>query len=368
MPQVKEIARFLETIAPLSLQEAYDNSGLLVGEPGAEVSHVLVSLDMTEAVVAEAVERGAQMVVAHHPVIFKPLRSLTGKNAVERTVMSALRAGVALYAIHTNLDNVAHGVNAMMARKLELEGMKVLRPAKGCLRRVCVYVPSDHVEAVCEAAWSAGAGNIGNYDKCSFRVAGEGTFRAGEGARPFVGALGEIERAAEQRVEFAVESWSVSEVMAAIKKAHPYDEVAYEIIEVQNAHPTAGAGGVGRLHHPMEWANFTSHVKQVFEAPMIRHTKPTQSAVQTVAFCGGTGSFLLPDAIAAGADVFLSSDFKYHEFFDAEGLITIVDIGHAEAEGGICDWLVDQLVEMKSGFPTFAVSLSTGSTNPIYIA
>jgi dinuclear metal center YbgI/SA1388 family protein len=368
MPQVKEIAQFLERIAPLPLQEGYDNSGLLVGEPDGEVQHVLVSLDMTEAVVAEAVDRGAQMIVAHHPVIFKALRSLTGKNAVERTVMAALRAGVALYAIHTNLDNVAHGVNAMMGRKLGLEAVKVLRPVKGHLRRVSVYVPEAEVETVCEAAWAAGAGRIGNYDRCSFRMSGEGTFRAGASARPFVGEVGEIERAAEQRVEFAVESWAVSSVMASIFGAHPYEEVAHEIVEMQNAHPSAGAGGIGLLKRPMEWADFTAHVKQAFGAKLIRHTKPARSAVQKIAFCGGTGSCLLPDAIAAGADIFLSSDFKYHEFFDAEDRITIVDIGHAEAEGGICDWLVGQLVEMKDGFPTFAVSLSTGSTNPIYIA
>jgi hypothetical protein len=256
----------------------------------------------------------------------------------------------------------------MMGRKLGLEAVKVLRPVKGHLRRVSVYVPEAEVETVCEAAWAAGAGRIGNYDRCSFRMSGEGTFRAGASARPFVGEVGEIERAAEQRVEFAVESWAVSSVMASIFGAHPYEEVAHEIVEMQNAHPSAGAGGIGLLKRPMEWADFTAHVKQAFGAKLIRHTKPARSAVQKIAFCGGTGSFLLPDAIAAGADIFLSSDFKYHEFFDAEDRITIVDIGHAEAEGGICDWLVGQLVEMKDGFPTFAVSLSTGSTNPIYIA
>ena len=368
MPQVREIALFLEQQAPLQLQESYDNSGLLVGEPNAEVNRVLVALDMTEAVVAEAVATGAQMIVAHHPVIFKPLKRLTGQTAVERTVMAALRGGIALYAIHTNLDNVAHGVNAMMGRKLGLEGLRVLRPVQGHLKRLGVYVPPDHVEAVCQAAWLAGAGKMGDYDHCSFRAPGLGTFRPGQDAQPFSGSAGRLERAEESRVEFVVESWKMPAVLATVLGVHPYEEVPHDITTLENAHPTAGSGMIGTLVEPMAWPDFAAHVKAAFEAPVIRHTAPANNPVQTIAFCGGTGSFLLPDAIAAGADIFLSSDFKYHEFFDAEDRITIVDIGHAEAEGGICNWLVDQLVELNDHFPNFAVSLSTGSTNPIYIA
>lgn len=368
MPRIQQIIDFLEQIAPPALQEDYDNSGLLVGEPHAEVDKVLVSLDVTEDVVAEAVASGAGLIVSHHPIVFRPLRRITGRNEVERTVMAALRAGIGLYAIHTNLDNVAHGVNAMMCRKLGLEGMRVLRPAHGTLAKVVTFVPHDHVEDVKAAMFSAGGGQIGAYDECSFSHSGEGTFRAGEGTNPFVGQQGEQHREAETRLEMVVERWNVRRVTTAMKKAHPYEEVAHDVVLLDNAHPTAGSGGIGTFSEPIGWSAFVELVKSAFGAPAIRHTAPPKGDIKTVALCGGTGSFLLPDAIRSGADVFLSSDFKYHEFFGTEGRITIADIGHAEAEGGISQWLVDQLAEFKLGFPNFAVLLSEVRTNPIHVS
>ena len=368
MPRIQQIIDFLEQIAPPALQEDYDNSGLLVGEPHAEVDKVLVSLDVTEAVVAEAVALGAGLIVSHHPIVFRPLRRITGRNEVERTVMAALRAGIGLYAIHTNLDNVAHGVNAMMCRKLGLEGMRVLRPAKGTLAKVVTFVPHSHAEVVREAMFAAGGGHIGAYDQCSFSHGGEGTFRAGAGTTPYVGSLGEQHREAETRIEMVVERWNLGRVVASMKRVHPYEEVAHDVIMLDNTHPSAGSGGVGTLAEPMDWDAFVTMVKSAFGAPMVRHTAPPKGSIKTVALCGGTGSFLLPDAIRSGADVFLSSDFKYHEFFGAEGRITIADIGHAEAEGGISQWLVDQLAEFQLGFPNFAVLLSEVRTNPIHVS
>jgi len=368
MPRIQQIIDFLEQIAPPALQEDYDNSGLLVGEPHAEVDKVLVSLDVTEAVVAEAVALGAGLIVSHHPIVFRPLRRITGRNEVERTVMAALRAGIGLYAIHTNLDNVAHGVNAMMCRKLGLEGMRVLRPAKGTLAKVVTFVPHSHAEVVREAMFAAGGGHIGAYDQCSFSHGGEGTFRAGAGTTPYVGSLGEQHREAETRIEMVVERWNLGRVVASMKRVHPYEEVAHDVIMLDNTHPSAGSGGVGTLTEPMDWDAFVTMVKSAFGAPMVRHTAPPKGSIKTVALCGGTGSFLLPDAIRSGADVFLSSDFKYHEFFGAEGRITIADIGHAEAEGGISQWLVDQLAELQLGFPNFAVLLSEVRTNPIHVS
>jgi dinuclear metal center YbgI/SA1388 family protein len=368
MPRIQQIIDFLEQIAPPALQEDYDNSGLLVGEPHAEVDKVLVSLDVTEAVVAEAVALGAGLIVSHHPIVFRPLRRITGRNEVERTVMAALRAGIGLYAIHTNLDNVAHGVNAMMCRKLGLEGMRVLRPAKGTLAKVVTFVPHSHAEVVREAMFAAGGGHIGAYDQCSFSHGGEGTFRAGAGTTPYVGSLGEQHREAETRIEMVVERWNLGRVVASMKRVHPYEEVAHDVIMLDNTHPSAGSGGVGTFAEPMDWDAFVTMVKSAFGAPMVRHTAPPKGSIKTVALCGGTGSFLLPDAIRSGADVFLSSDFKYHEFFGAEGRITIADIGHAEAEGGISQWLVDQLAEFQLGFPNFAVLLSKVRTNPIHVS
>jgi len=368
MPRIQQIIDFLEQIAPPALQEDYDNSGLLVGEPHAEVDKVLVSLDVTEAVVAEAVALGAGLIVSHHPIVFRPLRRITGRNEVERTVMAALRAGIGLYAIHTNLDNVAHGVNAMMCRKLGLEGMRVLRPAKGTLAKVVTFVPHSHAEVVREAMFAAGGGHIGAYDQCSFSHGGEGTFRAGAGTTPYVGSLGEQHREAETRIEMVVERWNLGRIVASMKRVHPYEEVAHDVIMLDNTHPSAGSGGVGTFAEPMDWDAFVTMVKSAFGAPMVRHTAPPKGSIKTVALCGGTGSFLLPDAIRSGADVFLSSDFKYHEFFGAEGRITIADIGHAEAEGGISQWLVDQLAEFQLGFPNFAVLLSEVRTNPIHVS
>jgi len=368
MPRIADLAQFLEAIAPSALQEDYDNSGLLVGEPETEVSGVLVSLDVTEEVVEEAVAKGCNLIVSHHPIIFRPLRSLTGRNQVERTVMSALRAGVGLYAIHTNLDNVAHGVNAMMAAKLGLDDFEVLRPAQGTLAKVVTYVPTGELEAVRNAMFEAGAGNIGDYDECSFSGEGTGTFRALDGADPHVGEMGERHLEPEVRLEVVVERWNLGRVLSAMVSAHPYEEVAHDVFMMDNVHPTAGSGGIGSYDEPIEWAAFVDRVKTAFGAPVVRHTSPPEGPIRTVALCGGTGSFLLPDALRAGADVFLSSDFKYHEFFGSEERITIADIGHAEAEGGISEWLVGQLVVLKDGFPNFAVLLSEVRTNPIHVS
>lgn len=368
MPRIQEIIDALERLAPPALQEEYDNSGLLVGEPGRSVETVLVSLDVTEEVVAEAQALGAGLIVSHHPVLFRPLKRLTGRNQVERTVMAALRANIALYAIHTNLDNVAHGVNAMMCRKLGLEGMSVLRPAGGALAKVVTFVPEARAESVRAAMFEAGGGHIGAYDQCSFNAVGEGTFRAGEGAQPHVGAVGSQHRESEVRVEMVVERWNVRRVVAAMRSVHPYEEVAHDVILLDNGHPTAGSGGVATFAQPVEWPDFVDRVKAAFGAPIVRHTAPPNRPIRTVALCGGTGSFLLPDAIRCGADVFLSSDFKYHEFFGTEGQITIADIGHAEAEGGISQWLVNQLADLKDGFPNFAVLLSEVRTNPIHVS
>ncbi|MBL6645413.1 MAG: Nif3-like dinuclear metal center hexameric protein [Flavobacteriales bacterium] len=368
MPQIQHIIDALERLAPPALQEDYDNSGLLVGEPHAEVDKVLVSLDVTEEVVEEAKACGVGLIVSHHPIVFRPMKRLTGRDQVERTVMAALRAGIGLYAIHTNLDNVAHGVNAMMCRKLGLEGMKVLRPAQGTLAKIVTFAPSAHADAVRQSMFNAGGGRIGRYDECSFSHEGQGTFRAGEGASPFVGRMGEQHREEETRIEMVAERWNVGRILAAMRAAHPYEEVAHDVVLLDNAHPTAGSGGVGTFAEPVGWEDFVARVKSAFGAPVIRHTNPPKSPIRKVALCGGTGSFLLSDAMRAGADVFLSSDFKYHEFFGTEGRITIADIGHAEAEGGISQWLVDQLANLKDGFPNFAVLLSEVRTNPIHVS
>ena len=360
---LKEIIAGLEEFAPLALQESYDNSGLLVGDPMLEVSGVLFCLDSTEAVMEEAIAKGCNLVVAHHPILFSGLKRITGGNYIERTIIKAIRANIAIYAIHTNLDNVKHGVNHMIGRRLGLNGLRVLAPKKGALLKLEVFVPTEHAEAVRKAVFDAGGGHIGNYDECSFALSGEGTFRALPGANPTLGALGVRHTESESNLSFVLPAWLKSAVFSAVVKAHPYEEVAHQWIAIQNALQDAGSGMIGELDEPMEINHFMDFIKSRMKASVVRHTALVAQQVRRVAVCGGSGSFLLPDAIAAGADVFISADFKYHQFFDADGRIVIADIGHFESEQFTIELLGDWF---KQKFPTFASHLTEIDTNPVF--
>lgn len=358
---VNEITKYLEELAPRSLQESYDNSGLLVGNPSAEIEKVLVSLDVTEEVVQEAIAKGCGMIISHHPIIFGGLKSLTGKNYVERTVMAAIKNDIALYAIHTNLDNIHTGVNHKIGKKLGVSGMKVLAPKAGLLRKLVVFVPHKHKDALLQALFDAGAGHVGDYDECSFQLKGEGSFRAGEGTDPHVGEQGQRHYEPETRVEVILPQHLVSKVLKAMKGAHPYDEVAYDVYALENSHQEIGAGMIGSLPEPVYALDFLKQVKDSFGG-VVRHTALVKDEVRRIAWCGGSGSFLLPHAKAAGADVFLTSDFKYHQFFDAENQLIIADIGHFENEQFTIELIAERLTEK---FTNFAVLLTETITNPI---
>ncbi|MGV3637865.1 MAG: Nif3-like dinuclear metal center hexameric protein [Flavobacteriales bacterium] len=361
--RIKDLITTLEAWAPRSLQEDYDNSGLQVGDPETEVSSALVCLDCTEAVVEEAARLGCGLIISHHPVIFRGLKSLSGKGYVERTILAAIKQGIALYAIHTNLDNVASGVNAEIAARLGLKNLRVLDPKPGQVRKLVVYTPLDHAEAVRAAMFQAGAGRIGNYDECSFNVEGMGTFRAGEGTVPLVGQHGVRHAEREVRIEVVVPTTAVAEVVAAMIKAHPYEEVAYDLIPVMNVHPGIGSGLVGELDKPLEESQFLAQVKQAFGLSVIRHTKLLGKPVERVALCGGSGAFLIGKAKAAGADAYLTGDVKYHEFFDADSKLLLADIGHYGSEQCTMNLIQRRLGEL---FPTFAVRLTENVTDPIY--
>ena len=364
--KVRDITRVLEVWAPPILQESYDNSGLLVGDLDAKVTKVLVSLDCTEDVVAEAVREGAEMIVSHHPIIFSGLKRLTGRNYVERTILMAIKSGIALYAIHTNLDNVDSGVNRELATALGCvpETLKILRPKDGTLHQVTVYCPHEEAEDVRNAMFKAGAGNIGDYNKVSFNIKGEGTFTPGEGANPFVGEVGKGHVESETKIEMLVESWLSKAVIDSAKKAHPYEQMAYYISPLLNKEDNIGAGMIGVLPNPVKWEEFLDSAKDVLNATHIKHTKAPNELVSKIAVCGGSGSFLLCDAISKKADVFLTSDFKYHEYFDADGKILIADVGHYESE-----WRTSALIAnvIKQKFTKFAVRLTTVNTNPVQI-
>lgn len=363
MSTVREIAACLESFAPPGLQESYDNSGLIVGDPSMEVKGITICLDSTEEVIDDAIRNGCNLIIAHHPIIFSGLKRLNGKNYIERTVMKAIRENVAIYAAHTNLDNVIDGVNRVIAEKLGLVNLEVLSPKKGVLRKLTTFCPPDSAEQLRNALFTAGAGQIGNYDECSFNLEGTGTFRGNDKSNPFIGTKGERSVEKEVRIEVIFPVTSSNTVIKALFEAHPYEEVAYYLHDLQNAYQSAGSGIVAYLDENEDEMAFLKKIKSVMKAGVVRHTALRGKKVKKVAICGGSGSFLLNDAISAGADVFITADFKYHQFFDAEGKIVIADIGHFESEQYTMDLFKSLILK---NFSTFAVRLTEVKTNPVY--
>ncbi|HYW94036.1 MAG TPA: Nif3-like dinuclear metal center hexameric protein [Bacteroidales bacterium] len=360
--KLKEIVSFFEQTASFSFQESYDNSGLQTGNPGADVSGALITLDVTEEVVDEAVREGLNLIISHHPVIFGQLKGLTGKNATERILLKAIKGDIAILSVHTNIDSVEHGVNGRICDKLGLVDRKVLAPAEGKLLKLVFFVPADHASRVREAIFHAGAGVIGDYDQCSFNVDGTGTFRASENASPYVGEKGQLHFEKEVRVETVLPSHIKNRVIAALLDNHPYEEVAWDLYTLENSWPQVGMGMTGRFEEAMEEHDFLNAVKAVFNAGCVRYTRLTGKTVQHVAVCGGSGSFLLENAISAGADAFITADFKYHQFFEADGRILVADIGHYESEQFTKELFYELVTK---NFPKFAVRLSEVITNPI---
>ena len=360
--QIRDIIQQLELWAPPVLQESYDNSGLLTGSAVDECKGILICLDATEKVVEEAIQRNCNLVIAHHPIIFNGLKKITGRNYVERTIIKAIKNDIAIYAIHTNLDNIISGVNGAMAAKLGLVNVSVLSPKPSLLKKLYTFVPEAHAEAVRSALFLAGGGHIGQYSECSFNSSGTGSFKAGDGTDPFVGKQGERHYEAEMKVEVIFPVWLELSLIRALKQAHPYEEVAYDIISLSNDFQNVGAGLTGSLPEPVSEKEFLDLLKKEFQLEVIRHTPLLQKPIRKVALCGGAGSFLTKTAVAAGADVFITGDVKYHEFFDADGKLVLADIGHWESEQFTIDLLSDFLTQK---FPTFAVLKSTVKTNPV---
>ena len=362
MTSIATIINVFESFAPTAYQENYDNSGLIIGDATQECTGILCSLDTTDEVVLEAIEKGCNLIVAHHPIVFAGLKKITGKNYVERTVIAAIQNNIAIYAIHTNADNVLAGVNDVIATKLGLIDKKILVPKKNLLANLITFVPSSHLLKVRQALFDAGTGNIGNYSEASFSVEGTGTYTANEKANPFLGEIGKRHEEIECRIEVIFPLHTQGKVLSALKEAHPYEEVAYNIIPLVNEHNEVGSGIIGTLPEPMTEGQILSHIKDTFGLQVIKHTKLLGKAIYKIALCGGAGSFLTKDAIASGADLFISADIKYHEFFDADNRIVIADIGHWESEQFTVDLLFDIL---HSKFPTFAVLKSKVNTNSV---
>ncbi len=358
---IKDVTDHLEALAPRSYQEDYDNSGLLTGYGDHPVSGVLVALDCTEEVVEEAMRENCNVIIAHHPIIFRGLKKLTGQTYVERTIIKAIKNDIAIYAIHTNLDHVHTGVNKRIADRIGLKNLKILQPKKDTLMKLVTFIPKENAEEVITVLHKAGAGNIGNYKNCSFQVVGEGTFMATGDAQPHIGQTNQQEKVDEVRAEVIFPKHLSGSILSALKQSHPYEEVAYYLSSLENENQEIGAGIIGELDDEMEPIEFLRRLKKTMNTASIRHTAPIRP-IKKVAVCGGAGSFLLPSAISQKADVLISSDFKYHEFFDADGKIMIADIGHYESEQFTKDLLIDVL---KEKFTTFAIIFSKTATNPL---
>ena len=360
--KISEIVEYLETIAPPAFQEDYDNAGLLTGSAGWNCSGVLATLDATEEVIVEAKQKGCNLVVAHHPIVFRGLKKITGRTYVERAVIAAIKNDVAIYAIHTNLDNVLAGVSGRMAEKIGLQNVNILSFRPGTLKKLFTFVPIESADDVRRAIFNAGGGNIGKYSQCSFNSDGTGTFMAMEGADPYIGEVGKPTSAREMRIEIIFPAYLEAAVVDAMLAAHPYEEVAYDVVALSNTYQYAGAGVVGELKDPEPERLFLQRLKDVFGLSVVRHTPLLNRPVKRVAMCGGAGSSLIKSALAKGVDVFVTADVKYHEFFDAEGRMVIADIGHFESEQFTTDLLLELLLQK---FPTFAVLKSGTKTNPV---
>lgn len=360
--QIKQITQYIESIAPLALQESYDNAGLIIGNPEDEVSGALISLDITEEVLDEAIHKKLNLVICHHPIIFSGIKKLNGRNYIERCVVKAIKNDIVIYAAHTNLDSVFGGVNSKICEKLGLQNCKILAPIPGFLKKLVTFVPLADAEKVRIAIWEAGAGHIGNYDSCTYNVTGEGTFRGNEQTNPYVGEKNQLHIENEVRIETIFPKHIQGKVVQALLQAHPYEEVAYDIYPLDNDFAQAGIGMIGELNEPMNETEFLKKLKDTFHCGVVKHTELLGKSIKSVAVCGGAGSSFLNKAIAQKADIFVSGDFKYHQFFDAERKIVIADIGHYESEQFTKEVFYELLTKK---FPKFAVHLSATNTNPV---
>ncbi len=359
---IKDITQALENLAPLAYAEDFDNVGLLTGSPDWEAKGVLVTLDTLEEVVDEAIEKDCNLIVSFHPIIFSGLKKLTGSNYVERAVVKAIRNDIAIYAIHTALDNHFRGVNDMICEQLGLKNRKVLVPQAGTIKKLITFVPKADAEKVRNALFEAGAGSIGNYDNCSFNLNGNGSFRGNEDSDPVVGKKGELHFEEETQIGITFPKHLKNAVLKALFEAHPYEEVAYEVTSLENINQHIGIGMTGELEEEVSEKAFLKRVKDIFGPGCIRHSKLLGKNIKKVAVLGGSGSFAIETAKREAADIFLTADLKYHDFYKAEEKLVLADIGHYESEQYTKNLLHSYL---KKKFANFAVVLSNTDTNPI---
>lgn len=360
--KIKEIVCALEKFAPLPLQDGWDNAGLQVGLTEVEATGALLCLDVTEEVVDEAISLGYNLIVSHHPLIFRGYKSITGRDYTERCVIKAIKHDITICSMHTNMDNAPQGVNKKMADKLGLQHVRTLAPQEENLLKLVTFVPTAHAEKLRNALFKAGCGHIGNYDACSYNTEGEGTFRAQEGCNPFCGTIGEVHFERETRIETILPAFRKSAVLRTLINNHPYEEPAYDLYPLKNSWNQVGAGIIGELPEETDVCTWLKQVKDTFKTACIRHNRFARQTVKTIALCGGAGAFLLPKAIAQGADVFLTGEIKYHDYFGHENDILMMEIGHYESEQYTTEIFYSIIKDLT---PELPVKLAEKSTNPI---
>jgi dinuclear metal center YbgI/SA1388 family protein len=360
--KLTDLTSFLDSAIPLSFQEGYDNSGLQVGLPDKVVKSALICLDITDEVLDEAGYNGCDVIISHHPLIFTAITKLSGRTVTERLLLKAIKQDVAIYSAHTNLDVLGNGVSRKIAEKLKLNNVRTLSPLKNRLLKLVAYIPDNHLDKVREAIFNAGAGITGNYDRCSFITQGTGSFRGGENSNPYVGEKGKIHFEKEVRFETIMFSYLKDKVIKALLETHPYEEVAYDVYQLENDNIEIGLGCTGDMPEPMEEKDFLMSIESVFTAKGIRYSKLTGNKITKVALCGGSGGALIKDAIASGANAFITADVRYHSFFEAGDKMIIIDIGHYESEKSSAEILYDLIIKK---FPTFALRFSEINTNPV---
>ena len=361
--KIKDVTNYIEELAPLAYAEDFDNVGLLVGNYQTEVKGVLVTLDTLEETVDEAIAKNCNLIISFHPIIFSGLKKLNGNSYVEKAVLKAIKNDIAIYATHTALDNSNKGVSAKICEVLGLQNTKVLIPKKGLVKKLTTYIPKDYLEKIRQALFEAKAGNIGNYDHCSFTNIGEVTFKGNENSNPVLGKKVELQKEEEIQLTITFEQKNEAAILEALFENHPYEEVAYEITTTENVHQNIGMGMIGELEKPLEEKDFLVYLKKTMQTDCVRYSNLLHKKIHRVAVLGGSGSFAISNAIKEKADAYVSADFKYHDFFKAENKILLADIGHYESEQFTKRLLVDYLTKK---FSNFAIVLSEKSTNPIY--
>ena len=366
--KIIDVIASIEEMAPLAYQESWDNSGLQVGNPNQDVTAVLLCVDITEKIIDEAIEKKANLIISHHPLIFKGIKKLTGATYIERIIIKAIQNNIVLYSAHTNMDKCMGGVNFRIAQKLGLKNISILAPENNYLYKIVTYVPHSHAECLRQAMWSAGAGSIGNYDNCSYNIDGNGTFKASASCNPYVGNVDELHTEPEQRIEMVVTKDKYSSVVSAIHSAHPYEEPAIDIIPLHNSYSQLGLGCIGELENPIDEDEILKLISQNLHVNYMRHTKLSDKKISKIALCGGSGAEFISLAIKQKADVYITSDVKYHDFFGIENQIVIIDIGHFESESCIKEVFYEQL---SKKIINFAILMADSDQSPIcncYIA